>query len=107
VEDDAVLILLGFTAALFLATAFIWVEVRAAWYEITLSNGNAVLVSPEVYEEINRQFQIFNNPDSLKRRDHAVLNVLRVERPKEWRLLVRSLEQEAAATRRRHESVNV
>ena len=100
------LALLGLTLALLLTAAFIHAELRASLYEITLSNGMEVLVSPEMYEEIVQQFEMFDDPDLLKRWDQAVLNVLRVERPNEWRFLVRSLEQDPSASRQRRESVN-
>ena len=101
------LALLGLTLALLLTAALIHAELRASLYEITLSNGMDVLVSPEMYEEIVQQFEMFDDPDLLKRWDQAVLTVLRVERPNEWRFLARSLGRDPSASRHRREPVNV
>jgi hypothetical protein len=81
-------------------------ELRASLYEITLSNGMEVLVSPEMYEEIVHQFGMFDDPDLLKRWDQATLTVVRAERPNEGRFLARSLGRDPAASRRRREPVN-
>ena len=97
---------LGFTLALLFTAALIHAELRASLYEATLSNGINVLVSPGMYEEIVRQFEMFEDPDLLRRWDQAVLNVLRVERPNERKFLARSLGQDASASRRQRESVN-
>jgi hypothetical protein len=101
------LTLLGLTLALVLMAAFIHAELRACLYEITLSNGLEVLVNPEMYEEIGRRFQMLDDPDLLRRWDRAVLNVLRAERPNEWRFLVRSLRQDTSPSRHHHEPLNV
>jgi hypothetical protein len=98
--------LLGLTVALLLTAALIHAELHASLYEITLSNGMEVLVSPEMHGEIVQQFAMFDDPDLVRRWDQAALTVLRVERPNEWRFLVRSLGRDTSASRRRRESVN-
>jgi hypothetical protein len=100
------LALLGLTIAILFMAAIIHAELRASLYEITLSNGMDVLVSREMYEEIVRRFEMFDDPDLLQRWDQAVVNVLRAERPNEWRFVVRSLRQDASAGWLRRESVN-
>ena len=98
--------LLGVTLGLLFITVLIHAELRASLYEITLSNGMDLLVSPEMYGEIVRQFEMFDDPDLLKRWDQAALNVLRVERPNEGRFLARSLGQDMSAGRRQREPVD-
>jgi hypothetical protein len=109
-EDDAMLALLGLALALTLIFAFIYTEVRLAWYEIRLSSGIGVLVSPEMHEEIVSRFQMSKEPDVWKRWDEAVLSVLRLERPAEWEYLTLIHERETMRGRsvrdRRHEFVN-
>jgi hypothetical protein len=100
------LALLGLTLALLLTAALIHAELRASLYEITLSNGVEVLVSPEMHEEIVQQFAMSDDPDLLRRWDQAALTVLRVERPNEWRLLARLLRRDTSGSRRPRESVN-
>jgi hypothetical protein len=67
--------------------AFIQNELRSAWFGIRLSNGFDVLVSPEMYRKIVQRYRLSDEPDAW---DRAVLNAIRVERPNEWRFLVRS-----------------
>jgi len=100
------LALLGLTLVLLLTAALIHAEFRASLYEITLSNGMDVLVSPEMYEEVVQQFEMFEDPDLLERWDRAALTVVRAERPSEWRFLARSLGRDPSANRRRREPVN-
>jgi len=99
------LAILGLTIALILITVLAHSSLHSAFYGITLSNGVDVLVSPEMYREIVRQYKIGDEPDELERWDQAVLDVLRPERPNEWKYLVRSLgykvSGEIHATRRR------
>jgi len=95
------LALLGLTLALLLTAALTHAEFRASLYEITLSNGMDVLVSPEMYEEVVQQFEMSEDPDLLKRWDQATLTVVRAERPNEWRFLARSLGRDPSASRRR------
>jgi hypothetical protein len=64
---------------------------RSAYYGITLSNGVEVLVSPQTYRAIVSQYGNNDEPDAWQRWDHAVLDVLRPDRPNEWKYLVRSL----------------
>jgi hypothetical protein len=109
-EDDAMLALLGLTLALVLLFAFIYTELRSAWYEITLSSGIEVLVDAEMYEEIVRRYQMSDEPDSWKRWDEAVLSDLRTERPTEWEYLALIHQQEKlreqSARRSQHEVVH-
>jgi hypothetical protein len=100
------LALLGLTCALLLATAIIHAEFRASLYEITLSNGMEVLVTPEMHGEIVQQFEIFDDPDLSRRWDQAVLSILRAERPNEWRFLARSLARDPLAGPYRRQAVN-
>jgi hypothetical protein len=104
------LALLGLALALILIFAFIYTELRLAWYEIRLSSGIDVLVSPELHEEIVFRFQMSKEPDAWKRWDEAVLSVLRFERPAEWEYLTLIHEQEKLQGRsvqdRRYEVVN-
>ena len=85
---------LGLALALILIFWFTYAALGAAWYEIMLSSGIDVLVSPEMYEEIVRRFQRSNEPDAWKRWDEAVLSVLRLERPAEWEYLTHIHERE-------------
>jgi hypothetical protein len=104
------LAVLGLALALVLIVASIHAELGAAWYEIPLSSGIDVLVSPETHEEIVRRFQMSNERDAWKRWDEAVLSVLRFERPTEWEYLTWIHERETLQGRsvryRRHEVVN-
>jgi len=83
---------------------------RSACCGITLSNGVEVMVSPETYRAIMDRYRTQDEPDASIRWDHAVLDILRPDRPNEWRFLVRSLgyhiSGEAIGTRRRRQIVN-
>jgi hypothetical protein len=71
-------------------------ELRSALYGISLSNGVEVLVNEETYGSIVRRFQTDTEPDNVARWDHAILDTLRPERPREWKYLVRSLHYRVA-----------
>jgi hypothetical protein len=75
--------------------AAIHFELRSAACGVVLSNGVEVMVSPEMYRSIVARYR---SADAYERElepwgrwDRAVLDVLRPERPNEWRFLVRSL----------------
>jgi hypothetical protein len=94
------LALLGLAVALILMGAFIYAELHSAWYEITLSSGIDVLVSPEMHEEMVRRFQISKGPDTWELWDEAVLSVLRFERPAEWEYLIHIHERQRVPAER-------
>jgi hypothetical protein len=81
----------GLTLGLIALCAAIRHELRSASYGVALSNGVEVLVSQETYGSIVRRYRAKNGSDDLARWDDAILEVLRPERPNEWRFLVRSL----------------
>ena len=85
------LALFGLTLGSIVVAAAIVYEVRSALFGLALSNGVEVLVSQEMYWSIVRRYQADSEPDDRVRWDHAVLDILRPERPNEWRFLVRSL----------------
>jgi hypothetical protein len=104
------LMALGLTFALILIVVTIHSELRSASYGIALSNGVQVLVGPEMYREILNRYRTMDEPDDWTRWDQAVLDVLRPERPLEWKYLVRSLgyqvSTEGLGTRRRRQTAN-
>jgi hypothetical protein len=77
--------------------AAIFHEVRSALFGLSLSNGVEVLVSRDTYEAIVRRYQADGEPDDRVRWDDAVLDILRPDRPHEWRYLVRSLGYQIAS----------
>jgi hypothetical protein len=86
------LVVVGVTVGLIVAAlAAVRYELRSALYGISLSNGVEVLVNQETYGSIVRRFQTEAEPDDAVRWDHAVLDTLRLDRPREWRFLVQSL----------------
>jgi hypothetical protein len=101
---------LGLTLGLILIMAAIHSELRSASYGITLSNGVEVLVGPDVYREIVKRYRSLDGPDEWALWDRAVLEILRLERPQEWRFLARSLGQQVTAevpgVRRQRRTVN-
>lgn len=101
---------LGLTLGLILIMAAIHSELRSASYGVTLSNGVEVLVGPEMYREIVKRYRSLDEPDEWMRWDQAILDVLRLERPHEWKFLVRSLgyqvSGEGPGARRRSQTVN-
>jgi hypothetical protein len=100
------LALLGLTLAWILVVAFILAQLRSSGSGVTLSNGLDVLVGPEMYEEIVQRYRRSDELDPWERWDHAVLDVIRPERPLEWRFLARSLGQRLPVRGRRRETVN-
>jgi hypothetical protein len=100
------LLALGVALGLIGITLAVRHELRSALYGVSLSNGVEVLVNRETYGSIVRRFETETEtePDDLVRWDHAVLDTLRPERPREWQILVRSLNYRVApacvATRR-------
>jgi hypothetical protein len=103
---------LGLTLGLILIMAAVHSELRSASYGVTLSNGVEVLVGPEMYREIVKRYRSLeeHEPDDWTRWDRAILEVLRFERPNEWKFLARSLGHqvvgEGAGARRRARTVN-
>jgi hypothetical protein len=93
------LLAIGLTVAVIVVVLAVRYELRSAFYEIPLSNGVPILVNQATYGSIVRRFQTETEPDDLIRWDHAVLDTLRPERPREWRFLVRSLGDRVAPTR--------
>lgn len=85
------MIILGTTLVLILAVAATHSALRSAWCGITLSNGVDVLVPRDLYHEIVHRFETMDGHDAWKRWDRAILDVLRNERPHEWKFLMRSL----------------
>jgi hypothetical protein len=87
------LLAIGLTLGLIGVALAVRYELRSALYGISLSNGVEVLVNQETYRSIVRRFETGkeSEPDDLVRWDHAVLDTLRPVRPREWKLLVRSL----------------
>jgi hypothetical protein len=104
------LVAIGLTFALILIAAAIHSELRSASYGIGISNGMEVLVSPEMFREIVHQYRTLDEPDDWKRWDQAVLEVLRPERPREWKYLAQALgyqvSGEGLAVHRRRHPVN-
>jgi len=76
---------------LILIGAAIHFELRSAYYGVSLSNGIEVLVTPEMYRAIVTRYRSGEESEALERWDEAILEVLRPERPNEWKFLVRSL----------------
>jgi hypothetical protein len=106
------LALFGLVLGSIVVGAAVLYEVRSALFGLALSNGVEVLVSREMYASIVRQYQSDGEPDDQVRWDHAVLDILRPERPYEWRFLVRSLgyqisTSEGAGTRRQRQTQTV
>jgi hypothetical protein len=89
---------IGLGLGLVVVALFVRHELRSALYGIDLSNGVEVLVNRETYESIVSRFQAETEPDDLARWDHAVLDTLRPERPREWKFLVRSLGYRVSGT---------
>jgi hypothetical protein len=85
------LVALGVTLGMILIGAAIHSELRRAWYGLTLSNGVQVLVSPATYRAILARYRALDEPEAWRRWDDAILDVLRPQRPHEWRYLARSL----------------
>jgi hypothetical protein len=100
---------LGVIFGLILVAAAIHSEIRSALVGIALSNEVEVMVTPAMYREIVQRYQTLDEPDDWERWDQAVLDVLRPERPNEWKYLVRSLGYQVSAdgfgARRRHHTV--
>jgi hypothetical protein len=91
------LLAFGLTCALILIAAAVHSELRSASYGIVLSNGVEVLVNPEMYREVLCLYRVMDDPDEWARWDQAVLDILRPERPLEWKFLVRSLGYQVSA----------
>jgi hypothetical protein len=103
------LVALGLTFGAIVIAAAIHSELRSADYGIALSNGVEVLVSPRVYRAIIERFGALDEADAWQRWDQAVLDVLRPERPHEWKYLTRTLGYHVAVegfgSRRRRSTV--
>jgi hypothetical protein len=101
-----VVLVLAFGLIAIGAATAVYFEVRSAYCGIALSNGVEVMVSPELHRAIMERYrsegeaeaeaELELEPEPLRRWDRAVLDVLRLERPNEWRFLVRSLGPQAA-----------
>lgn len=106
------LVLFGLVLGSIVVVGAIVYEVRSALFGLALSNGVEVLVSREMYWAIVCRYQADTESDDRVRWDHAVLDVLRPERPYEWKYLVRSLgyqisSGEGVGTRRQRQTQTV
>jgi hypothetical protein len=84
------IVVMGVVLGLIVVAGVVRSELRSALCGLTLSNGVEVLVSEETYREIVRRFQA-SDPGDGQCWDEVVLEVLRPDRPHEWRFLARSL----------------
>jgi hypothetical protein len=102
-------VVVGLAFGLIALGAAIQFELRSACCGVVLSNGVEVMVSAEMYRSIVARYRsqggsdpepalgLELEPEPWQRWDRAVLDVLRLERPNEWRFLVRSLGRPAVA----------
>lgn len=82
---------LGVSLALSLLAALLYAELRSSCYGLTLSNGREVLVRQPEYNRILLRCRALGNPNDPFLWDHAILDILSHNRPRECAFLAQSL----------------